>query len=183
MSFKRCDETDVQEVLDAFSTLANPPHYPGRSLLEMHLENFDNSCWREEGTDRLCNVALTKDPGAVVQWLFPRAAWGADNLSQLTPVLSKAIVDFAERHPAAEEDDWVIRASFMDGRRGDQAPDGGQELCEVWRDRVWKLGATRASVKNLSRPDPQQPTKDLYEIWWTYRSVMRVARAALHGTL
>lgn len=193
--YKECDGPEDERVLRGhFSTLANPPRYGPKDIQRIHFLDPDQSCWREVGTENMANIvgsvaggadsaqAVSVLDSATVLWLFPRAAWDADNLDTITPVLSMAIVDFADKHPLAERNDWVISASFMDGRRKlDQEPDGGKELCEVWRDRVWKLQRTAAIVRDTERLDPQQPTKNLYEIWWTFRPVLKVAREQLRG--
>lgn len=178
MAVRPATDADIPNLRLRLGELTRPVFYGDNEdeiierIKEAHLDNPDESTFTDPAGNIWASVALNTSTSARVRWLFPRADWKTDNSALLLPVLASAIIDFAANHPLAEEDNWVIEAKFQDGRDATGNLDGGRAACEFWRDRYFKLGATRANIR-------QDVATGEWYIWWTFRPVLRIARAVV----
>ncbi len=142
------------------------PEEQEERIKQLHIDNPNEHLIVDPAEGRAASVVYQpKRDSFEVRWLFPRAEWDApSNLAPLTVILGEAIMEATDAHPWTNR--TIIKAHFYDGRNGAGRPDGGKELCETWRDRVFVLGSTKANIEE--RDD------GFWRIWWTVVAVRRV---------
>ncbi len=165
------DAPFLRAVLEDFSpeiasAYGDTPAEREETIRERHIQNPNEHLLVDKAEGRVASVAHSSTSDRFgVRWLFPRAEWDApSNMAPLTVILGEAIIAAADAHPWTNR--TIIDAHFYDGKTSAGRPDGGKELCEAWRDRVFVLGATKANIEE--RDD------GFWRIWWTVPAVLRV---------
>lgn len=166
MAIRPAVDVDIPAILAHLEHLPNPPYQEDVAGL---LANPNEHIWVDDALDLVCRIAAMPDKQElIVVWLFPRAAWLNDNLLELGRLLGTVLVDLAPRYPGS----WRISATFQGGKNAKGIDDGGKELCQTWRDRVFRINAARRALTR-DRGD------GTWEISWTLAEAASRAKGLL----